>query len=121
MVSGLDVRYDVRHDGAPDPAPLLGARMPDLDLTVDGRPTTVARLLHDGHGVLLDLTEDGTAAERFRAARPAGPHRVRVVTARPVREHPDGAVFLLRPDGHVVWTDRARTPPARAARRWFGA
>nr|CBH32087.1 putative FAD-dependent monooxygenase [Streptomyces albaduncus] len=116
MVSGLDVRYDT----GPGRAPLLGARMPDLDLTVDGGPTRVARLLHDGHGVLLDLTGDGAGAARFRAALPAGARQVRVVTARPVREHPDGAVFLLRPDGHVVWTDRVRAPLAGAARRWFG-
>ncbi|MFI6490858.1 FAD-dependent monooxygenase [Streptomyces sp. NPDC050564] len=115
-LSALDVRYDM----GPDAAPLLGARMPDLDLIVDGGRTTVGRLLHDGHGVLLDLTADGAAAERFRAALPAGTDQIRAVTARPVREHTDGAVFLLRPDGHVVWTDRVRTPLVRAARHWFG-
>ncbi|MFG2652917.1 FAD-dependent monooxygenase [Streptomyces sp. NPDC048436] len=115
LVSGLGVRHDV----GPGSAPLIGERMPDVDLTVGGRPTTVARLLYDGRGVLLDLTAEGATAKRYtRTAEEAG--RVRVVTAHPTQELTEGAAFLLRPDGHVVWTDRAGTSPARALRRWFG-
>lgn len=116
MVSGLDVRYPV----GPHDCPLLGARMPDLDVTVDGIPTTVSDLLGDGHAVLLDLTGDRTSAEDFLQAAEPWTGRVRVVGGTCDADPTDGAAFLLRPDGHVVWTDRARLPLRQALRRWFG-
>ncbi len=54
MLSGLDIHYDLGEGH-----PLLGRRMPDLDLhTADG-PTRVFTLLHDARPVLLDLGEPG--------------------------------------------------------------
>ena len=54
MLSGLDIHYDLG-----DGHPLLGRRMPDLDLhTADG-PTRVFTLLHDARPVLLNLGEPG--------------------------------------------------------------
>ena len=54
MFSGLDIHHDL---GAGHP--LLGRRMPDLDLhTADG-PTRVSTLLHDARPVLLNLGEPG--------------------------------------------------------------
>ena len=50
MLSGLDIHYDLGEGH-----PLLGRRMPDLDLhTADG-PTRVFTLLHDARPVLLNL------------------------------------------------------------------
>jgi 2-polyprenyl-6-methoxyphenol hydroxylase-like FAD-dependent oxidoreductase len=54
MMSGLDIHYDLGEGH-----PLLGRRMPDLDLvTVDG-PLRVFRLLHDARPVVLNLGAPG--------------------------------------------------------------
>ena len=52
MISGLDVRYDLGEGH-----PLLGRRMPDLDLQAADGPTTVFALLHDARPVLLNVGE----------------------------------------------------------------
>jgi 2-polyprenyl-6-methoxyphenol hydroxylase-like FAD-dependent oxidoreductase len=88
MVSGLDIRYPV--DGPEHP--LLGARLPDLELP-DGWSST---LFHAGRGVLL--TTDPADAEL--AAPWAGRVTATVVPALPGLD--TGAV-LARPDGHVCW------------------
>jgi len=119
MISGLDVHYDLG-----DGHPLLGRRMPDLDLhTADG-PARVFTLLHDARPVLLDLG----AAGGFDIAPWA--NRVRLVEARydgawelPVLGRVDApSAVLIRPDGHVTWTGElsAATLP-RALDTWCGA
>src|SRR5437764_2308197 len=53
-LAGLDIHYDLG-----EVHPLLGRRMPDLDIhTADG-PTRVFTLLHDVRPVLLNLSEPG--------------------------------------------------------------
>jgi hypothetical protein len=54
MMCGLDIRYDL---GAGHP--LLGRRMPDLDLATANGPLRVFTLLHDARPVLLNLGEPG--------------------------------------------------------------
>jgi 2-polyprenyl-6-methoxyphenol hydroxylase-like FAD-dependent oxidoreductase len=107
LLSGLDVCYDF---GAGHP--LLGRRMPDLELvTVDGR-RRVFTLLHDARPLLLDFGASGTLdivpwADRVRRidARYDGAWELPVLGAvsAPV-------AVLVRPDGHVAWvgdgTDR---------------
>src|SRR5690606_36544371 len=118
MMSGLDVHYDLG-----DGHPLLGRRVPDLDLVTADGPRRLYTLLHEARPVLLDLGEPG----RFDVAPWAD--RVRVVVA----EHAGrwelpviGAVgaptaVLIRPDGHVAWVgDRAEDGLAGALARWFG-
>jgi 2-polyprenyl-6-methoxyphenol hydroxylase-like FAD-dependent oxidoreductase len=119
MISGLDIRYDFG-----DGHPLLGRRMPDLDLvTADGGLRTFA-LLHDAKGVLLNFGEPG----RFNIADWAD--RIRLVDAEcpgawelPVI----GAVatpsaVLIRPDGHVAWVgDKTDTGLTEALTKWFGS
>ena len=51
---GLDIHYDLG-----DGHPLLGRRMPDLDLLTGDGPTRVFTLLHDARPVLLNLGEPG--------------------------------------------------------------
>src|SRR4029077_16065410 len=54
MMSGLDIHYDLGEGH-----PLLGRRMPDLDLVTAGAPLRVFTLLHDARPVLLKLGEPG--------------------------------------------------------------
>jgi len=121
MVSGLDIHFDV----GPGSSPLLGRRLPDLELVGTFGDSDKARtfdLLHSGRGVLLDLSYD--AAVRDEAAGWAD--RVDVVTATPyVMGTPLGGVsaLLVRPDGYVAWVApggrEAEDLPAALA-RWFG-
>ncbi|MFF0425320.1 FAD-dependent monooxygenase [Streptomyces sp. NPDC004520] len=117
MVSGLDIRYDV----GPGTHPLLGARVPRRELLGPDGPTTTTAALRTGRGVLLDLADD---PELRRAAEPWA-DLVDVVTAVP-RHLPEGcplagtSAALLRPDGHVAWTDPGCGPLPDALARWFG-
>ncbi|MCZ2523595.1 FAD-dependent monooxygenase [Streptomyces sp. HB2AG] len=118
-VTGLDVSYPV--PGSP-PHPLLGARVPDADLVVDGRPTGLYGLLADGRGLLLELPG---AAPGLGGA--AGPWAGRVLRVRSAdADGLDAAALLVRPDGHVCWASPDGGPaggpdglPAALA-RWFG-
>jgi 2-polyprenyl-6-methoxyphenol hydroxylase-like FAD-dependent oxidoreductase len=118
IISGLDIHYDLG-----DGHPLLGRRMPDLDLvTPDGR-LRVFELLHDARPVLLDLGEPGGFditpwADRVQliAASYDGDWELPVlggVTAPPA--------VLIRPDGYVAWVaDRTRPGLPEALTTWFG-
>ena len=53
-MSGLDIHYDLGEGH-----PLLGRRMPDLDLVTADGPLRVFTLLHDARPVLLNLGEPG--------------------------------------------------------------
>ena len=119
MLAGLDIRYDLG-----DGHPLLGRRMPDLDLETAGGPTRAYALLHAARPVLLNLGRPG--------ALDIGPWagRVQLVDARyggawelpAIGEVTAPAAVLIRPDGHVAWvgagTDHGL---ADALTRWFGA
>jgi 2-polyprenyl-6-methoxyphenol hydroxylase-like FAD-dependent oxidoreductase len=100
MMSGLDIHYDLGEGH-----PLLGRRMPDLDLVTAHGPLRVFALLHEARPVLLNLGEPGG----FDIAPWAD--RVQLIDAEydgrwelPVL----GAVtaptaVLIRPDGYVAW------------------
>jgi hypothetical protein len=119
MLTALDVHYDLGEGH-----PLVGRRMPDLDLhTADG-PTRVFALLHEARPVLLDLGEPGgfdlaSWADRVRWVH--GTHDG-VWEVPLLGEVPAPAAVLIRPDGHVAWagdlTDRGLR---RALATWFGA
>ena len=69
MMSGLDIHYDL---GAGHP--LVGRRMPDLDLVTAGGPVRVFTLLHEARPVLLNLGAPGGLDITPWADRvPAGP------------------------------------------------
>ena len=54
MMFGLDIHYDLGEGH-----PLLGRRMPDLDLVTADGPLRLFTLLHDARPVLLNLGEPG--------------------------------------------------------------
>ncbi|HEX2047622.1 MAG TPA: FAD-dependent monooxygenase [Acidimicrobiales bacterium] len=118
MISGLDIHYDLGEGH-----PLLGRRMPDLDLhTADG-PTRVFTLLHDARPVLINLGAPGG----FDVSPWGG--RVRLVDAKhagvwelPVLGEVDAPpAVLIRPDGHVAWAGDLTDPELPGAlATWFG-
>ncbi|AHG88525.1 monooxygenase FAD-binding protein [Gemmatirosa kalamazoonensis] len=117
-MSGLDIHYDLG-----DGHPLLGRRMPDLDLTTADGPQRVFTLLHDARPVLLDLGDaDGLDiapwADRVRSIRGtyAGPWELPAIGTVPAP-----AAVLVRPDGHVAWVgDRTAAGLVDALTTWFG-
>jgi 2-polyprenyl-6-methoxyphenol hydroxylase-like FAD-dependent oxidoreductase len=118
MMSGLDIHYDLGEGH-----PLLGRRMPDLDLVTADGPPRVFTLLHDARPVLLNLGEPGG----FDITPWAD--RVQLVDAKydGTWELPAiGAVtaptaVLIRPDGYVAWVgDLTQLGLADALTTWFG-
>jgi hypothetical protein len=119
MMSGLDVHYDLGPGH-----PLLGRRMPDLDLVTANGPRRVFTLLHDGRPVLLDLGEPGG----FDITPWAG--RVQLIDATyagtwelpAIGAVPAPTVVLIRPDGYVAWVGDPTQPGlADALTTWFGS
>jgi len=118
MMSGLDIRYDL---GAGHP--LLGRRVPDLDLLVTCGPRSLFTLLHEARPVLLNLGEPGALdiapwADRVRTidARYTGAWELPLLgeVAAPT-------AVLIRPDGYVAWVgDGAELGLRDALRAWFG-
>ncbi len=119
MMSGLDVRYDLG-----DGHPLLGRRMPDLDVNTADGPTRVFTLLNDARPVLLNLGEPGGLDITPWA------DRVQLVDAEYVGEWElpvvgkvtGPAAVLVRPDGYVAWAGDLTDPGLpQALSTWFGA
>jgi 2-polyprenyl-6-methoxyphenol hydroxylase-like FAD-dependent oxidoreductase len=118
MLSGLDVHYDLGEGH-----PLLGRRMPDLDLMTANGPLRVFTLLRDARPVLLNLSE----RVGFDMTPWAGRIRSIAATYTGVWELPVlGAVtapraVLIRPDGYVAWAgDENQSGLAEALTTWFG-
>jgi len=117
-MTGLDIHYDLGPGH-----PLLGRRMPDLDLVTHDGPLRVFSLLHDARPALLNLGEPGG----FDISPWAD--RVQLVDA----EY-DGAwdlpvigtisapsAVLIRPDGYVAWVgDLTQLGLVDALTTWFG-
>jgi 3-(3-hydroxy-phenyl)propionate hydroxylase len=113
MIAGLDIRYDLGEGH-----PLLGRRMPDLDIVTAAGPTRVYALLHDACPVLLNLAAT-YADDRVRRidATCRGVCELPVVGAVPLP-----AAVLVRPDGYVAWAGDGGADGLRAAcAAWFGA
>jgi 3-(3-hydroxy-phenyl)propionate hydroxylase len=118
MMSGLDVHYDLGEGH-----PLLGRRMPDLDLATASGPRRVFTLLHDARPALLNLGEPGGFdiapwADRVRLvdAKYAGPWELPVLG--PVSAP---TAVLIRPDGYAAWVGDLTQPGlVDALTTWFG-
>ncbi len=119
MMSGLDIHYDLGEGH-----PLLGRRMPDLDLVTADGPRQVFTLLHAARPVLLNFGEPGGFAiapwaQRVVAiaAQYAGQWELPVLgqVAAPM-------AVLIRPDGYVAWVGDGTDSGLRAAlTTWCGA
>jgi 2-polyprenyl-6-methoxyphenol hydroxylase-like FAD-dependent oxidoreductase len=118
IISGLDIHYDLGEGH-----PLLGRRMPDLDLVTADGPLRVFELLHDAKPVLLNLGEPGSFditpwAERVQLidAKYVGMWELPVLGAVTAP-----AAVLIRPDGYVAWVgDPADPGLPDALSTWFG-
>jgi len=118
MMSGLDIHYDLGEGH-----PLLGRRMPDLDLVTASGPLRVFTLLHQARPVLLNLGEPGGFdvapwADRVQSidAEYAGTWELPVIGAVTAP-----TAVLIRPDGYVAWVgDQTQVGLADALTTWFG-
>jgi len=118
LLSGLDIHYDLGEGH-----PLLGRRMPDLDLVTAGGPVRAYSLLHDARPVLLNLGEPGGFditpwADRVQMvdAEYGGPWELPVLgtVVAPT-------AVLIRPDGYVGWVGELADPGLPdALTNWFG-
>jgi hypothetical protein len=117
-MSGLDIRYDFGEGH-----PLLGRRVPDLDLAAANGPVRVFSLLHHARPVLLNLGEPGGFdltpwADRVRRvdAKYVGTWELPVIG--PVTAP---TAVLVRPDGYVAWVGELTQPGlVDALATWFG-
>lgn len=118
MMSGLDIHYDLGEGH-----PLLGRRMPDLDLVTANGPLRVFTLLHDARPALLNLGAPGGFdiapwADRVQLidAKYNGPWELPVIGAVTAP-----SAVLIRPDGYVAWVgDLSQPGLVDALARWFG-
>ena len=118
MMAALDIHYDLGEGH-----PLLGRRMPDLDLVTRKGPLRVFTLLHDARPVLLNLGEPGGFditpwADRVQLidAEYAGRWELPALGAVAAP-----TAVLIRPDGYVAWVgDLTQVGLADALTTWFG-
>src|SRR4051794_20473608 len=118
MQSGLGIHYDLGEG-----YPLLGRRMPDLDLDTADGPLRVFTLLHEARPLLLDLGHPGDLDIAPWADR-----------IQPIDASYDGewelpvlgtvsapTAVLIRPDGYVAWVgDATNVRVTDALATWFG-
>ncbi len=116
MMSGLDIHYDLGEGH-----PLLGRRMPDLDLVTAGGPLRVFTLLHHAKPVLLgepggfDVTPWADRVQMIDA------ERVGLVELPVLGAVTAPTAVLIRPDGYVAWVGNGTDMGLRdALTTWFG-
>jgi 3-(3-hydroxy-phenyl)propionate hydroxylase len=117
-MSGLGIHYDLGEGH-----PLVGRRMPDLDLVTPDGPVRVFTLFQNARPLLLDLG----APDNFDIM--PWSDRIQLVYAKydgPWELPALGMVsaptsVLIRPDGYVAWVgDRTQPDLADALTTWFG-
>jgi hypothetical protein len=117
-MSGLDIRYDLGEGH-----PLLGRRMPDLDLVTANGSLRVFSLLHAARPLLLNLGEPAgfditpwADRVRFIDATYAGTWELPAIGVVPAP-----TAVLVRPDGHVAWVGDLTQPGLPdVLTTWFG-
>jgi 3-(3-hydroxy-phenyl)propionate hydroxylase len=118
-MSGLGIHYDLGEGH-----PLLGRRMPDLDLITAGGPVRMFTLLHAVRPALINLGRPGTVDIALWA------DRVQLVDAEfsgawelpAIGEVSAPTAVLVRPDGYIAWVgEQTQDGLAEALTTWFGA
>jgi hypothetical protein len=118
IMSGLDVHYDLGEGH-----PLLGRRVPDLDVVTADGTRRVFAFLHEGRPMLLNFGEPGAVDISPWAAR------VQLVDATYDGEWELPVIgvvgaptaLLIRPDGYVAWVGEGSTQGLTdALTTWFG-
>src|SRR5439155_4268445 len=116
IISGLDIHYDLGEGH-----PLLGRRMPDLDLVTADGPLRVFTLLRDATPVPLHLGEPGgfditSWADRVQLVEATYVGAWELPALGPVSAP---AAVLVRPDGYVAWVgDLTQVGLADALAMW---
>jgi Aromatic-ring hydroxylase, C-terminal len=103
--------------------PLLGRRIPDLDLATANGPLRVFTLLHQARPVLLNLGEPGgfDIAPWADRVQLTGPKYAGLWELPVLGEVTAPAAVLIRPDGHVAWAgDPTHRGLPDALTTWFG-
>jgi FAD binding domain/Aromatic-ring hydroxylase, C-terminal len=119
LVSGLDVHYDLGGDH-----PLIGRRMPDLDLTTASGPLRTYTLLHRATPVFLNLGDPGAVdiapwADRVRVVDATYTGAWELPVLGDVRAP---TAVLIRPDGYVAWAGgQTQAGLEDPLNRWFGS
>jgi 3-(3-hydroxy-phenyl)propionate hydroxylase len=118
MMSGLDIRYDLGQGH-----PLLGRRMPDLDVVTASGPRRVYSYLHKVRPILINFggpgaVDTGQSLGRVQQveATYSGTWELPVLgeVAAPT-------AVLVRPDGYVAWVGEGTAEGLREAlTTWFG-
>jgi len=122
IMSGLEIRY---HLGTGHP--LLGRRMPDLDIVTEGGPRRVFTLLHGANPVLLNLGAPGSldiapwSARVQRHDARLEPRDASTWELPVLGNVPAPAAVLVRPDGYVAWVGNGTNEGLHdALATWFG-
>lgn len=121
FIAAISSGLGIHHDLGPG-HPLLGRRMPDLDIVTAGGAVRVFSLMHKARPVLLNFGEPGGVdiapwADRVQIidAKYDGQWElpaIGVVTAP--------TAVLIRPDGYVAWVgERTQAGLVEAMTKWF--
>ena len=117
LMSGLDIRYDLG-----DGHPLLGRRMPDLDLvTADGPRRSSRCCTVRGRCCSTSASRAGSTSRRGRIACSRSTPGTRAWKLPAIGVVAAPTAVLIRPDGHVAWVGEGTHPGlAHALTTWFG-
>ena len=118
MMSGLDIHYDLG-----DGHPLLGRRMPDLDIVTASGPRRVFSFLHNAQPLLLSLAAPITLditpwsdRVQYVDATYTGKWELPVLGEVAALD-----AVLIRPDGYVAWVGGgSQQDLTEALTMWFG-
>jgi 3-(3-hydroxy-phenyl)propionate hydroxylase len=118
-MSGLGLHYNLGEGH-----PLLGRRMPDLDLVAANGPLRVFALLHDARPVLINFGDRDDVdivgwSDRVQSidAKYDGPWELPAIGAVAAP-----TAVLIRPDGYVAWVgDGNQAGLTDALKTWFGS
>ena len=109
-ISGISMRYNL-----PGDHPLIGCSAPDFEFADS---TRLGEHLHNGKGLLLDLTED----KKLHTLGQIWTNRLNYVSTQ-VKDSKGLTAMFVRPDGFVAWvadSDPDLRTAEQSIKRWLG-